>query len=80
MLEAVRRYRKLKGHTYNGVQAVVARIDAKAKVVNKVAGGPAEQAGIMLIKRHRGVGALKTAVKEIVRAVGSWQEAKLGLP
>ena len=34
----------------------------------------------MLIKRHRGVGALKTAVEEIVRAVGSWQEAKLVLP
>jgi hypothetical protein len=58
----------------------VARIDAKAKVVDKVAEGAAEQAGIMLTKRHRGVGALKTAVKGIVRAVRSRQEAKLGLP
>jgi hypothetical protein len=62
LLEAGRRYRRQKGRTYNGVQAVVARIDAKVKVVDKVAGGAAGQAGIMLIKRHRGVGALKTAI------------------
>jgi hypothetical protein len=80
LLAAEHRHRERKGSTYTGVQIGLARIDAKAKVVDKVAGGAAKQAAITLIKRHRGVGVLKTAVDEIVRAVVSRQEAKLVLP